>query len=160
MSVAIGGDAGKVAGRRDNRSAAMQLLYLHDLYPFVPVAGHWQNLQNMLGLPDAGYEFCLDLAAGTIANLKEINGHMQRLLVNWSPERVERVPVAILRLALYELIHRRDMPVAVVINEAVELGKRFAGPAAARFINGLLDQFHRDREAAQREPCNDLSLGD
>jgi N utilization substance protein B len=126
--------------RRANRAVAMQLLYLHDVDPLVGIDGHWLGLREMENLADGEeYAFARELAAETIANLREINEWIGRFLANWSLQRVERVVLAILRLATCELLRRPTMPTAVIINEAVELGKRYASPESTRLLNGLLD---------------------
>jgi N utilization substance protein B len=60
---------------------------------------------------------------------------------NWDFKRIARVDLAILRLAIHEMLHRRDIPPVVSINEAIDLSKEFSNPDAKRFINGILDQF-------------------
>jgi N utilization substance protein B len=70
------------------------------------------------------------------AALDELVGQLSR---NWRVERIARVERTILRLALYELKFRQDIPARVAINEAIELAKRFGSSDAAAFVNGLLD---------------------
>ena len=66
---------------------------------------------------------------------------------NWSRERLSRVALSILRLAIYEMQYVDDIPVSVSINEAVELAKCYGGDADASFINGVLGGIARRREA-------------
>jgi N utilization substance protein B len=62
---------------------------------------------------------------------------------NWSLERMARVDLAILRVATFELLFRADVPVSVVINEAVEIGKRYGTRETPAFVNGILDRISR-----------------
>jgi len=74
-----------------------------------------------------------------------LDAEIDEALVGWSPERVGVVERAILRLALLEMKHARDVPPRVVVNEALELARTFSTEDAARFVNGVLDRFLVDR---------------
>ena len=63
---------------------------------------------------------------------------------NWKFERIAKVDLSILRLAIYELLYRNDIPPIVSINEAIDLSKVFSNPDSKRFINGILDKM-KDR---------------
>ena len=74
------------------------------------------------------------------AHRVELDDILARLSQNWRVERLARVDRNVLRIALYELAHcQADVPARVVINEAVELAKRFGSEEAPAFVNGLLD---------------------
>ena len=62
---------------------------------------------------------------------------------NWSLDRMARVDLAILRMSTYELLSQLDVPVSVVINEAVEIGKRYGTKDTPAFVNGILDRISR-----------------
>jgi N utilization substance protein B len=76
-----------------------------------------------------------------VDNVAEVDGIIREYAKNWDFKRIARVDLAILRLAIYEMLHRRDIPPVVSINEAIDLSKLFSIPDAKRFINGILDQF-------------------
>lgn len=65
---------------------------------------------------------------------------------NWSPDRVGRIELSIIRVALYEMRHMPDVPNSVAINEAIEVTKRFGSEEAPRFVNGVLDRLRRKIE--------------
>ena len=69
-------------------------------------------------------------------------------LEHFSFERLSTVDRNILRVAVFELFHVREIPPAIVINEAIEIAKRFGETDSARFVNGILDRIRRDRDAA------------
>ena len=71
-------------------------------------------------------------------------GNIRGLAQNWEFDRIARIDLAILRLAIYEMIYRRDIPPVVSINEAIDLSKQFSNADAKRFINGILDRM-KDR---------------
>lgn len=65
---------------------------------------------------------------------------------NWSPDRVGRIELTIIRIALFEMKHMPDVPNSVAINEAIEVTKRFGSEEATRFVNGVLDKLRRRLE--------------
>ena len=69
-----------------------------------------------------------------------------KLSKDWTLNRIGRVVLSVLRLAIYELKFEKDTPASVVINEAVELAKRFSSPEAGKFVNGILGTFIKERE--------------
>lgn len=94
--------------------------------------------------------FIEDLVSGTIANQEHLDELIGRHLVNWELGRLSAVDRNLLRLALYEILHRPDIPHAVSINEALELAKRYGSSGeAVGFINGILDR--SVGEALERE---------
>lgn len=87
----------------------------------------------------AALEFSRGLFEGTRAHLREIDGRIAAGLKNWTLDRLAAVDLAILRLAIFEMLYRDDIPLAVSINEAVELSKAFSTADSKRLINGVLD---------------------
>jgi len=86
------------------------------------------------------YQFAEELIHGTIEHLEEIDARIQSLASNWKLERIARVDLAILRMACFELLYRRDIPPVVTINEAIDLGKEYSNEESRRFLNGILDR--------------------
>ena len=78
---------------------------------------------------------------GTRANLEAIDAVIDSFAKGWNTQRMNRVDLAILRLAVYELKYSKDAPVGVVINEAVELAKKYSMQEDAAYINGVLGAF-------------------
>lgn len=127
--------------RRDNRTAAMQFLYQWSI-------NQPENLNRDIDLffrdrdrPREDYQFAEELIRGALEHVEEVDKTIQRYSQNWNFDRVARIDLAILRLAIYEMAYRRDIPPIVSINEAIDLSKRFSNPDAKRFINGILDQY-------------------
>ena len=94
-----------------------------------------------------GDAFALSLAEGAVEHTEEINEIISANAHNWSRERLSRVALAILRLAIYEMKWVEDIPVSISINEAVELAKLYGGDTDASFINGVLGGIARRGEA-------------
>ena len=97
------------------------------------------------------FGFGEELAVGTIACIDEIDPIIRERAKNWDFDRIAKVDLTILRLALYELLHRPDIPPVVTINEAIELAKQFSGPDSRRFVNGILDQVSLTLDRPLRE---------
>lgn len=86
------------------------------------------------------YTFAEELIHGTLENIQAIDAEILAHTANWTFDRIAKVDLSVLRLAIYELLHRKDIPPIVSINEAIELGKIFSNLESKRFINGILDQ--------------------
>ena len=132
-----------MSSRRDNRIAAMQFLYQWSLNKTDDIPGalymFFKELESEH--PRDYYAFAEDLIHGTIQHIDEIDTEIKKYLRNWDFERIARIDLAILRLAIYEMMKRPDIPPIVSINEAIDMSKVFSIPDAKRFINGILDQF-------------------
>lgn len=85
------------------------------------------------------FDYARRLVEGTLAHREEIDGLLRAQADNWRLERMPAVDRNVLRLAVYELMHELDVPKLVVLDEAVELAKRFGSEQSGRFVNGLLD---------------------
>lgn len=94
---------------------------------------------------DEAREYIHRIAALYAEHGDGLDAVIDEALVGWSPERVGAVERAILRLALLEMKHARDVPPRVVVNEALDLTRTFSTEDAARFVNGVLDRFVVDR---------------
>jgi len=93
-------------------------------------------------------EFADSLLRGTLAKLDEIDAELGRQTTHWRLERLAAVDRNILRLAMYELIYESGTPHAVVIDEAIEIAKKFGSKDSGRFVNGVLDGFVKRRAEA------------
>jgi N utilization substance protein B len=137
--------------RRDNRVAAVQFLYMWEANPPESIR---DNLCEFFGTqenPREYYSFAEELITGTIEHITEVDDIIKEYAKNWDFKRIARVDLAILRLAIYEMLYRKDIPPVVSINEAIDLSKTFSIPDAKRFINGILDQFKLKLDRPLRE---------
>ncbi len=94
-------------------------------------------------------EFADELLRGVITHREEIDDNLSRQTAHWRLERLAAVDRNILRLALYELMYCEGTPAAVVIDEAIEIAKRFGAEESARFVNGVLDGFVKRRSSVR-----------
>jgi N utilization substance protein B len=91
--------------------------------------------------------YCHRLIQGVWSHREELDAYISRFSQHWRLERLAAVDRAILRLALFELLHCPEIPPKVAINEAVELAKRFGTEQSGAFINGILDSVLQTRQA-------------
>lgn len=126
--------------RRLNRIGAMQYLYAWDASRPDNLAESLRQFFSAREEPRDYYSFAEELVAGAVEHVDEIDESIRAYAKNWAFDRIAKVDLAILRLAIYELLYRRDIPPVVTINEAIELAKTFSADDAKRFVNGILDR--------------------
>jgi transcription antitermination protein NusB len=90
------------------------------------------------------------LVRGVAKRRRPIDETIERVSVNWRLDRMAKVDRNVLRLAVYELLET-DVPVKVVINEAIELGKKYGSESSGAFVNGLLDKVAAGLPAGRRQ---------
>lgn len=120
------------------------------------------DLDAVLARNIARYDATLDdkafverLVHGVTTRTDELDGVLQPIAPEWPIAQIARMDRVILRLSLYELLHEKDVPPKVVINEAVELAKAFGSENSSKFVNGVLGTALRDREEKTVEPKSD-----
>jgi N utilization substance protein B len=96
-------------------------------------------------------EFAQPLIDGMLTHLPQIDERIARYSDNYDIRRLSPVDRNVLRLAIYEMLHRDDIPPVVSINEAIELAKTFGGTDSGRFVNGILDRVKDDLSRPLRE---------
>jgi transcription antitermination protein NusB len=141
------------AQRRDGRVAALQYLYAWSLNPPLNLSEDLRVFFQDQEKPREHFAFGEELIHGTIQHIAEIDGRIRGLAHNWEFDRIARIDLAILRVAMFEMMFRKDIPPVVSINEAIDLSKEFSSADSKRFINGILDrlkdQLGRDARKAQ-----------
>ncbi|HLB32755.1 MAG: transcription antitermination factor NusB [Verrucomicrobia bacterium RIFCSPHIGHO2_12_FULL_41_10] len=125
--------------RREGREAAIQFLYQRDLGGAASITD-LSDFYAFRGLSPAARRFCQSLMAGLLEKLKPIDEMIVRHLQNYELGRLSAVDRNILRLAIYELLFCPDIPPAVVMNEAIDIAKKYGTEESGRFVNGVLDQ--------------------
>ncbi|MCX8601174.1 MULTISPECIES: transcription antitermination factor NusB [unclassified Gilliamella] len=125
--------------RRRARECAVQAIYSWQISrnDLADVEASFMAEQDMKGV-DAKY--FRELLSGVAKNTAELDEKMSPYLTERSVDELGQVELAILRIALYELMKRHDVPYKVVINEAIDLTKTFGAQESHKFINGVLDK--------------------
>lgn len=95
---------------------------------------------------DAAFAYARTLVEGSTEHQEEIDTLIRSQADNWRLERMPAVDRNILRLAVYEMLYEKDIPKLVVVDEAIELAKKFGSEQSGRFVNGLLDGLLKERE--------------
>ena len=98
------------------------------------------------------YKFASELSLGTIENLDVTDALIQKYTQNWQMSRIAKVDLAILRVAVYEMLFREDIPPIVSMNEAIELGKELSTDKSGQFLNGVLDKIRTEINRPARTP--------
>ncbi|MDR1659666.1 MAG: transcription antitermination factor NusB [Desulfovibrio sp.] len=152
---------GRGKKRRSERALAVQVLYGLSFIPAdSPEALRRAFLRSPRNdgraeeAPLAGYAFTL--VQGVWSNSARLDEIIARHAINWRLDRLGRVELTLLRMAVYELLFCRDVPPKAVINEALELGRAFSGEESIHFLNGILDAAARSAE--KEEPAHGAAL--
>jgi transcription antitermination protein NusB len=127
-------------GKSLARERALQCLYYLEVgrhHEESAASAFWEHFHP----EDTASSYFFRLVSGVRAHQEELDAYISRFSENWRLERMAAVDRAILRLALFELLHCPEVPPKVVVNEAVELGKSFGAENSGAFINGILDSF-------------------
>jgi N utilization substance protein B len=121
--------------RSDQRRAAVVALYQRD------VTG--RPLEETLGR--TATIFTRELAEGAAACQEELDGLVERYAEEWTIDRIAPLELNIMRVALYEMLHRDDVPDEVALDEAIEAAKELCAAGAPAFVNGILGAVQRER---------------
>lgn len=128
--------------RRLAREAALQVLFAADSATKIDansVRLAFESVANEFSLPSRARDRAFELAVGVASHLEEIDGSISRASDRWKLNRLATVERNVLRVATYELLFEQETPREVVIDEAVEIARRFAGDLSPSFVNGVLD---------------------
>jgi transcription antitermination protein NusB len=129
-------------GRKSSRENAFILIFQKEFHSdFDEVIQSNFYLNELENLQEADRVFIINEVVGTLQNLAEIDEFIKTTSLGWSFDRISKIDIAILRLAIYEIIFADDIPVSVSINEAVELAKKYGGEGdedSHKFVNGIL----------------------
>jgi N utilization substance protein B len=139
-------EMGSQGPRRQAREAAVQVLYAADLAGRLGVGEIEPVFQQVLrefDLPRRAQERARKLVTGVAANAKAIDERIELASDNWRVGRLATVDRNVLRIATFELLLESETPPAVVIDEAVEIARRYGGAESPAFVNGVLDRIAR-----------------
>ncbi len=130
------------SSRRYGRELALQALYGTEVGKRPPS----EMLAELLARDEVseGRAFVRDLVLGTLENEEESDAIIAPLLEGWTLERLPTIDRIVLRMSVFELKHRKETPPPVVINEAVELAKKFSTEDSGRYVNGVLERVRRE----------------
>ena len=140
--------------RRKGREITLQVLYSIDfpdknssIDAYAALNHYMEQLDGLcseehIKTGSSVYEFALDLIKNTLVNLDEIDEMIKSQSENWEFSRLALVDKNIIRMATYEIVFKRVHP-AIIINEAIEIAKKFSTENSGKFINGILDSIYK-----------------
>jgi N utilization substance protein B len=131
-------------GRRQARERALSLLYEADVKNCKPA-------EVLADLPIEPDRFAAEVVNGVGEHQTEVDEYIRRFARDWSLERMPTVDRTLLRMGVYELLHRPDVPTGAVISEAVELAQRYSTDESGRFVNGMLGRIAEAVRPADRD---------
>lgn len=129
-------------GRKQAREGAMKLLFQMDSmndYSKEEMDIYLNNFE----FDESETEYIRKAVEEITDNIEEIDNYIVAHLEGWSIYRLAKVDLAVLRIAIYEIIYRKDIPMQVSINEAIEIVKKYSSEESFKFINGVLGGFVR-----------------
>lgn len=133
----------------------MQLLFQLDMNPAESSEAVFDDFWRGRDIDAHQQEFAESLVRGVREHLVEIDDAIRRALEHWDIGRIGAVERNVIRLAVFELRHRADIPPAVSINEAVDLAKYFSSSESGRFVNGILDRVRKEPPRTARPASDD-----
>jgi N utilization substance protein B len=134
--------------RRQAREIALQVLYASEAARALDAAEverAFDDIVQEFTAPARAKEYARELVVGIAANLKRIDEQIAAASRHWKLYRLAAVDRNVLRIGCYELLFLPELPAEVVIDEAVEIARRFAGEGSPAFVNGVLDLVARER---------------
>jgi N utilization substance protein B len=134
--------------RSRGREVALQLLFQRDLNPDMPRAAVEEFARDRLLNKDDLVGFCLALYDGVVAHGADIDEKLAAAAENWRLPRMAAVDRNVLRLGAFELLFAAETPPKVVVDEAIELVRRYSAKDSPAFINGVLDRLLKSRAPA------------
>lgn len=127
-----------MGARRKSRELALQMLFQYDMAGNAP-ATIILTFDELQKAKPPVRDFAVRIFEGTVAHLEEIDGMIQAQADNWRISRMAVVDRNIIRMSIYEFMHESETPKLVIIDEAIEVAKKFGTQKSGQFINGILD---------------------
>lgn len=135
--------------RRQAREAALQMLYLCDNCSFTPEDATTFYFST-LDLHNNSREFAYQLFTGSRERMETLDKLISDYAENWELDRMAAIDRNILRLATYEILDMHETPISVIIDEAVEIAKKYSTNDSGKFVNGILDKLKIIRTTAPK----------
>jgi transcription antitermination protein NusB len=137
--------------RRKAREHALQILFQLDVGKNKPSAAMLKHFWAEYNPDDEVKIFAEEIVKGTYKRLAGIDGLIRTCAKNWSLDRMAVVDRNVLRMAVYEILYRMEIPTSVTINEAIEIAKKFGTDESGAFVNGILDRVARETGKLEEE---------
>jgi len=139
----------KVSGRRQTREWIMQFLFQLDFNP-EPVDIALKDFWEGKDPNERERTYAEEVIKGVVQHKDELDDRLSQYAKRWDSERMGAVDRTVMRVALFEMLYRDDVPPVVSINEAVHFAKDFSSFQSGRFVNGVLDRIRRELDRPAR----------
>jgi N utilization substance protein B len=146
-------------GRRASRETAMKLLYQPEIRK---TDDREQQIIQALEegtFSDNDRRYINDVINGVYNNIFHIDSLIEKHSKGWKVNRISKVDLSILRLSIYEICYREDIPYSVSVNEAVELAKKYSSEDSGSFVNGILSKIPKLKEISLKERLLNITCG-
>lgn len=130
-------------GRKQAREGTMKIVYQMELNEDFSKEALDTYFTNFV-FDDKEREYIIDATINIKENLEYIDKFIETYSEGWNIKRIARVDLAILRIGIYEILYRKDIPIEVTINEAIEIAKKYSTDESFKFINGILGKVVRN----------------
>ena len=139
--------------RRQNRCAAFRFLFQWEMNPTENLSEDLNEYLERLEGEEEFFTYAIQLVDGIIEKLGIIDSIINELVDNWEFSRIAKTDLALLRVAIFEIKYRLDVPPIVIINETLEISKDFSSENSRKFLNGVLDKAMEQINRPTRKPA-------
>ena len=149
----------KVNGRRKTREWIIQFLFQLDFNPEpieIAIKDFWEGKEPI----EREKTYAEEIIKGVVQRKDELDDRLSQYAKRWDSERMGAVDRTVMRVALFEMLYRDDVPPVVSINEAVHFAKDFSSFQSGRFVNGVLDRIRKDIDRPARTTYKPPKRGD
>ena len=143
----------KWSQRRQNRATAFRFIFQWEINPSEDLNRDLMDFIDRLGKNEGFYNYAIELVDGIVEKKDIIDSMIKELVDNWDFSRIAKADLSLLRVAIYEIKYRLDIPPVVVIDETLEISKEFSTENSKKFLNGVLDKFISKIQRPSRKPA-------
>ena len=139
--------------RRQNRTTAFRFLFQWEFNPTDRLSEDLREFIERLEHEEEYYAYSFELVDGVLDKIEILDSIIKELVTNWDFSRIAKADLALLRVALYEIKYRLDVPPVVIIDETLEISKEFSSANSKKFLNGVLDKALEQIKRPARKPA-------
>ena len=139
--------------RRQNRATAFRFLFQWEFNPTDRLSEDLREFIERLEHEEEYYAYSFELVDGVLDKIEILDSIIKELVTNWDFSRIAKADLALLRVALYEIKYRLDIPPVVIIDETLEISKEFSSANSKKFLNGVLDKALEQIKRPARKPA-------
>ena len=142
----------KWSQRRQNRATAFRFIFQWEMNQTDDFHRDLNEFINRLGKDESFFSYAYELVDGIMEKIDIIDSMIKELVDNWEFSRIAKADLGLLRVAIYEIQYRLDVPPIVVIDEILEISKEFSSENSKKFLNGVLDKVVNQLPRPARKP--------